>query len=342
MKYIYLFFITFLNLVQLNGQSKTIKINGTINGLGNAKVYFGNKGSYTLPGQYYPYMDSTIAKSNKFSIEIPLTECKDISIELGGDKSYLSFLGIPGAEYNINGDVDKLYSSIIEGNAEYNDYLKLVEVLEKVKPRTSVDSSIIKEIENYIAKYKSSTSALHALSIINRMYPYNTIIKLMNKLDQSVRQTEYYKVSLNGINPDPFSNWNKKIPIDTFYTLDNSLFDWNSLTKKYTVISFWASYCGPCIAEIPELNQLIKKYDINFVSISLDNDKPYWQKTIKRTGYPGLHINDFKSFHGALLNYFKIKTIPKLYLLDKKLQPIETDGTIEGLLKVLSSINIDK
>lgn len=317
-----------------------ITISGKIADLGNEKIYVRNKNSITLPGQIYPYLDSIIAKNDQFEMKVPLKECLMISLEKEGSEKWITFLGIPNTHYTVQGDTATIYQASIKGDQEYEDYTKLVQVLSKLESKNPVDSNAITMIANHIQKYNSSTSALFAMNYISRIYPTDVNLSLMKQLNPKVQETELYQTMMNTIDQVPFNNWNKDIPKDGFLTTENEPFNWNKLKDKYTVISFWASYCGPCLAEIPELEALIKKYNVNFVSISLDNDRFYWLNTINRSKYPGIHINNFKGFNSPLLNYFKIKSIPKLYLLDKDLKPLESEGSLISLLQLLDKTKL--
>ena len=89
---------------------------------------------------------------------------------------------------------------------------------------------------------------------------------------------------------------------------------------KITYIDFWATWCGPCCAEIPYVEKLVEKYKdnpkIEFVSISLDNnlnkwhakldkDKPQWRQYV---------IPD--NFHSAFATEYNIRAIPRFMMFD--------------------------
>lgn len=292
-----------------------------------------------MPGQKYEYVDSILSQNDRFEIKIPLNECRYISLEKKGSKKHISFLGIPDTHYVIEGDTNKIYNSSIKGSQEFGDYMSLIQGLKKLKSKNSIDSNALASIEEHIRKYNLSSSALFAMSYISRMYPSNVNLRLIKQLDPIVQETEQYKIIINTIDNLPFNNWNQNLPKEGYFTINNDQFNWDTLKDKYTFISFWASYCGPFLAEIPELQKLIKTFKVNFISISLDNDKLYWLNTINRTNYPGIHINNFKSFKSPMLEHFKIKSIPQIYLLDNNLKPIESDGSLSDLLRLLNSRN---
>ncbi len=96
----------------------------------------------------------------------------------------------------------------------------------------------------------------------------------------------------------------------------------SSLKGKVVLIDFWASWCGPCRRENPNVVALYTKYkDKGFTvfSVSLDNDKEAWKRAIKSDGlvWP-YHVSDLKEWSSPLVQLYKFEGIPFTVLLDKK------------------------
>jgi thiol-disulfide isomerase/thioredoxin len=116
----------------------------------------------------------------------------------------------------------------------------------------------------------------------------------------------------------------------------------SSLKGKVIYVDIWATWCGPCMAEIPHFEELKAKYKDNssvaFVSLSIDDDQPLWQRSIeirKAAGYQWL-ISRNK------LPAYNIVGIPRTLLIDKDFRIVEMNGkmpsdpaaakSIDGLL----------
>lgn len=94
--------------------------------------------------------------------------------------------------------------------------------------------------------------------------------------------------------------------------------DFSVFQGKYVYIDLWASWCKPCIAEIPHLQQMEKdlrhREDIVFVSVSIDQNKKAWIRKMKELDLHGWQLLDEQ---GQLSKFLNINSIPSFLLYDK-------------------------
>lgn len=122
----------------------------------------------------------------------------------------------------------------------------------------------------------------------------------------------------------------------------------DDLKGKYVYVDVWATWCGPCKAEIPYLKKVEKAYhgkNIEFVSLSIDNPKDHgkWKAMIKEKELGGIQLMADKAWKSDFVQDYKINGIPRFILIDPKGNIVTPDAprpSNEKLKELFNSLSI--
>lgn len=110
------------------------------------------------------------------------------------------------------------------------------------------------------------------------------------------------------------------------------------------LIDFWASWCAPCLGEMPNLKAIYDKYHtkgLEVIGVSMDNSKTAWTKAIEREALPWHHASSLKGMqHCPVAESYQVLAIPKLYIIGKDGKIIEKDLRGKALADKIEEIII--
>lgn len=135
----------------------------------------------------------------------------------------------------------------------------------------------------------------------------------------------------------------KTKPLDLKFTaVDGREVDLAKLQGKVVLIDFWATWCGPCVAELPNVLKAYKELHpkgFEIVGISLDSDKAKLESFVKEQGMDWPQFFDGQGWKNEISSKYGINSIPAMWLVNKKGMVVSTNargGLEEKVQKLLA------
>lgn len=207
-------------------------------------------------------------------------------------------------------------------------------------------SAIAKKTDNlrdeFIKKYNKLVFAAYLVEPLANGYSTTAkqIDSLIKILDPSLKSLYIEKMKerytiLIALEPG------KQAPEIELPDKDGNMIKLSSLKGKYVFIDFWASWCGPCRAEIPTLVKIYDKYKskgFEIFGVSIDSKREDWQKAVNDLKMTWPQVIDLNAWNGNVTKSYAIVGIPTTMLLDKDGKIIARNLRGEKIIEKLKEI----
>ena len=127
----------------------------------------------------------------------------------------------------------------------------------------------------------------------------------------------------------------------TLKTPDGEDFNLYSLRGKYVILDFWASWCAPCRAEMPNVKSIYADYHdkgLEILGVSLDDDADKWKGAIEKLELPWHHVSAIAGWDCPVAKRFNVTGIPRMFILDPDGKIIDMDLRGDALRERIAGI----
>jgi peroxiredoxin len=207
------------------------------------------------------------------------------------------------------------YNAIVESSSQ--------QMISKIKQNNSMYSSIMAiqslEPDKYADVYRSLDEGLR------KKYPNDQNVIMFHEMVNKMLATAIGQ-------PAPDIN----LP-----TPDGKYLSLSTLKGKIVLIDFWASWCGPCRKEMPNVVKAYAKYKskgFEIFGVSLDRDKERWMEAINTDGITWPQVSDLRQWESVAARLYNVQGIPYTVLLDKEGRIIAKNLRGEELDRKLSEV----
>jgi len=237
--------------------------------------------------------------------------------------------------------IDKIMAikTMPEGEAKKAYTTKVLAGLDAygMQKRAIVHRFVLDNPNSYVSLYFLEKGSPGKLINYESTYPY------YSKLSEEVRETALGKelgqrllASKGVLTGEQFKDFVSTTPDGKKLSLKDVL-----SKNKYTLVDFWASWCGPCRKENPNV---VKAFDafknkgFTVLSVSLDDNAAKWKEAIEKDGMPWYHVSSLMGWKEPAATLYGIRAIPQNVLVDAKGKIIATNLRAETLYNKIESL----
>ncbi|GAB3892149.1 TlpA disulfide reductase family protein [Spirosoma agri] len=185
----------------------------------------------------------------------------------------------------------------------------------------TAEQDVVNKVKAILPEMGTSLVSLFALNFINIDTDFATYDALAQRFEKENPNSPHAKSLIGRVTRIKGVMVGSQAPEIALTDTTGTPVPLSSLRGKYVLLDFWASWCGPCRMENPNVVRMYNKYkDKGFAiySVSLDQTKGNWTKAIRNDNLTWTHVSDLKYWQSAAAQQYGVQAIPATFLLDKE------------------------
>lgn len=321
-----------------NSSAKKVKLVREDDGKTNEYLSgsFDKEGNFSMQGEV-PQQDYYTLLFGDDKIHLILRENSDIKV-YGDGANLKSFVNIIGSDESSNYHKFKMEVAAWMAASDSATALikadpsKQAEVNQSMASKYSQFQSVVK---TFVARNPNSPALIAAIPVIDLNSDFPTYEAIVNQLNGIFGQSEdvkavkaqYDQVKEQILANDPLAP-GKMAPDFEELKPDGSSMKLSDLKGQIVLLDFWASWCGPCRRENPNVVAMYNKYKnegFTVMSVSLDKDRTKWLEAIEKDNltWPH-HVSDLKYWSSKAAKIYGVSGIPFTVLIDREGRIVKT------------------
>jgi peroxiredoxin len=192
------------------------------------------------------------------------------------------------------------------------------------KVRITRFSRLLKEVNiDFFKKYPNSIISTHMLffEATHKRFSNEEVLTSFKRLSSEQQNSSIGQGILKAIALYQNPVIGRKAPDFTLNDSNGNSVSLSEFKGKNIILIFWASWCGPCLSELPDIIQFYKKYkhsELVIIAVSLDQKKDSWLSAIQKYSIPFINISDLNGWMNEVALIYGVSGVPDNFLIDKK------------------------